>query len=216
MKDPVENSELLAFTKAVDARSLARAAAELGVPRATVSRRLARLEERLGVRLLRRTSRMLAMTEAGEAFYGHARLILDAVSQAEASVSQSAAEVRGSVRVSVPPMISPSFHAMTCAFARRHPGVRLHVSGIDRLRASDLFSKARRHVASASASSPPRRELSVRRGPRLTPSTVNEERNHQGLDGQLISPPANLNRPGRIVCRERLGGLLRFYDREAA
>jgi hypothetical protein len=36
------------------------------------------------------------------------------------------------------------------------------------------------------------------------------------LDGQLISPPANLNRPGPIVCRERLGGLLRFYDREAA
>lgn len=127
MNDPVENSELLAFTKAVDARSLARAAAELGVPRATVSRRLARLEERLGVRLLRRTSRMLAMTEAGEAFYAHARLILDAVSQAEASVSQSTTEVRGSVRVSVPPMISPSFHAMTCAFARRHPGVRLHV-----------------------------------------------------------------------------------------
>jgi transposase InsO family protein len=43
-----------------------------------------------------------------------------------------------------------------------------------------------------------------------------QERNHQGLDGQLIVPPANLNRPGPIVCRERLGGLLRFYGREAA
>jgi putative transposase len=43
-----------------------------------------------------------------------------------------------------------------------------------------------------------------------------EERNHQGLGGQLIVPPANLNRPGPIVCRERLGGLLRFYHREAA
>ena len=42
------------------------------------------------------------------------------------------------------------------------------------------------------------------------------ERNHQGLDSQLIVPPASLNRPGPIVCRERLGGLLRFYDREAA
>jgi putative transposase len=42
------------------------------------------------------------------------------------------------------------------------------------------------------------------------------ERNHQGLAGQLIVLPANLNRPGPIVCRERLGGLLRFYDREAA
>jgi transposase InsO family protein len=43
-----------------------------------------------------------------------------------------------------------------------------------------------------------------------------QERNHQGLDGQLISPPANLNRSGPVVCRERLGGLLRFYHREAA
>jgi putative transposase len=41
-----------------------------------------------------------------------------------------------------------------------------------------------------------------------------EERNHQGLGGQIIVPPANINRPGPIVCRERLGGLLRFYHRE--
>jgi putative transposase len=43
-----------------------------------------------------------------------------------------------------------------------------------------------------------------------------EERNHQGLDGQLILPPANLNRPGPIICRERIGGLLRFYHWQAA
>jgi hypothetical protein len=42
------------------------------------------------------------------------------------------------------------------------------------------------------------------------------ERNHQGLEGRLISPPANLNRSGPIACRERLGGLLRFYHRQAA
>ena len=42
------------------------------------------------------------------------------------------------------------------------------------------------------------------------------ERNHQGLAGQLILPPADLNQPGPIVCRERLGGLLHFYDRETA
>jgi putative transposase len=42
-----------------------------------------------------------------------------------------------------------------------------------------------------------------------------QEQNHRGLGGQLISPPANLNRPGPIVCRERLGSLLRFYHRQA-
>ena len=67
MDEPLETSELLAFSKTVEARSLSRAAAELGIPRATISRRLARLEERLGVRLLRRTTRTHALTHAGEA-----------------------------------------------------------------------------------------------------------------------------------------------------
>ncbi len=44
----------------------------------------------------------------------------------------------------------------------------------------------------------------------------NEERPHQGLDGQFVVPPANENRAGEIQCRERLGGLLRYYRREAA
>jgi putative transposase len=42
------------------------------------------------------------------------------------------------------------------------------------------------------------------------------ERNHQGLDGRLIEPPANGSGTGPIACRERLGGLLRFYHRQAA
>src|SRR6185295_17097438 len=75
MTDPLESAELLAFAKAVEAKSLSRAAAELGVPRATLSRRLARLEERLGTRLLRRTTRSLLLTDSGEALYRHARIV---------------------------------------------------------------------------------------------------------------------------------------------
>lgn len=127
MDEPLETSELLAFSKTVEARSLSRAAAELGIPRATISRRLARLEERLGVRLLRRTTRSLALTDAGEALYRHARIVLDAVHQAEASVRKADDAVRGELRVSVPPMMGESFSAMLCDFARRHPEVRLHV-----------------------------------------------------------------------------------------
>jgi DNA-binding transcriptional LysR family regulator len=127
MSDPVETSELLAFSKTVDAKSLSRAAAELGVPRATVSRRLARLEERLGVRLLRRTTRTLALTDAGETLYRHARIALDAVSHAEASVRKIDGAIRGDLRVSVPPMIDPDFFAMLCDFSAQHPEVRLHV-----------------------------------------------------------------------------------------
>ncbi|HWZ92419.1 MAG TPA: LysR family transcriptional regulator [Polyangiaceae bacterium] len=127
MQDPVETSELLAFTRTVEAKSLSRAAAELGAPRATIGRRLARLEERLGVRLLRRTTRALALTDAGDAFYRHARIVLDAVEQAEASVRKSDTVVRGTLRVATPPMLDPSFNALVCDFARAYPDVQIHV-----------------------------------------------------------------------------------------
>lgn len=127
MREPVETSELLAFARTVDSRSLSRAASELGVPRATISRRLARLEERLGARLLRRTTRSLVLTDAGEAFYRHARIVLDAVNDAEASVRRTDNAVRGDLRVSVPPMATPSFFAFANRFARQYPEVRLSV-----------------------------------------------------------------------------------------
>ncbi|MFO0549200.1 MAG: LysR family transcriptional regulator [Polyangiaceae bacterium] len=128
MRDPLETSELLAFTRTVDAKSLSRAALELGVPRATISRRLARLEERLGVRLLRRTTRALVLTEAGDDFYRQARLVLEAAERAEESVRRADDTVRGILRVTVPPIGDPTFHRMLCDFAAKFPEVRLHVS----------------------------------------------------------------------------------------
>jgi DNA-binding transcriptional LysR family regulator len=125
LNDPAETSEFLAFTKAADAKSLSRAAAELGVPRATLGRRLARLEERLGVRLLRRTTRSLSLTEAGEAFYRHARIVLDAVSAAEQSVRRTDETLRGALRVSLPPMLDASLFGMLSEFHRAHPQVQL-------------------------------------------------------------------------------------------
>jgi DNA-binding transcriptional LysR family regulator len=132
MSEPVETAELLAFTRAVEAKSLSRAAAELGIPRATVGRRLARLEERLGTRLLRRTSRSLLVTDAGERFYRHARVLLDSIAQAEASVRSTTNAMRGELKVSVPPLgVTPgakeSFYATVTSFARKHPEVRLQV-----------------------------------------------------------------------------------------
>ena len=62
----LETAELLAFATTVDAMSISRAARELRIPRATLGRRLAVLEEKLGVRLLRRTTRSLVMTDAGD------------------------------------------------------------------------------------------------------------------------------------------------------
>lgn len=132
MPDPLETSELLAFARTVETQSLTRAAAELRLPRATVTRRLQRLEEHLGVRLLRRTTRRLVLTDAGQMLYRHARSILDAVRDAELSVQRTDDAVRGRLRVSVMPIMSPSFQALVCDFAARYPEVQLEVHASSR------------------------------------------------------------------------------------
>jgi DNA-binding transcriptional LysR family regulator len=127
MTDLLESAELLAFTKIVDAQSVSRAARELRVPRATVGRRLQRLEQRLGVRLLQRSTRSLVLTDAGAALYRHARLALDAVREAELSVKRSDDSPRGQLRVSAPPIAKLSFYAMLNAFLLAHPEVNLQI-----------------------------------------------------------------------------------------
>lgn len=126
MQEPVESSELLAFYRTALARSLSRAAKELGVPRATLSRRLARLEERLGVRLIHRTTRRLQLTDAGETLLGHAEGVLQALRAAEASVHQTDAVVRGELRVSAPGA-HPSIIRLMANFAARYPELHLEV-----------------------------------------------------------------------------------------
>ncbi len=127
MREPLETAELLAFASIVDAKSLSRAASELRIPRPTISRRLARLETRLGVRLLRRTTRSLALTDAGEVLYRQARLVLEAVATAEASVRRPEGAIAGELRVSAPPISDPKFYEIIASFAKRHPNVRLQV-----------------------------------------------------------------------------------------
>ena len=125
MRDPLENAELLAFTKAVEAGSLSRAAAELRVPRASRRLSVARLEQRLGARLLRRTTRSLTITDAGEALFRHARIALDAVEEAEASVRRRDATVRGPLRLALPLAVSPPLLDLVADFATAYPEVRL-------------------------------------------------------------------------------------------
>jgi DNA-binding transcriptional LysR family regulator len=127
MRDPLETAELLALTKTIEAKSLSRAAAELGVPRATISRRLARLEARVGARLLRRTTRSLTLTDAGELLYRHARVVVSAVEEAEASMQRGSDEVCGDLRISVPPVVDDVFYTMLSSFAEQHPRVRMLV-----------------------------------------------------------------------------------------
>jgi len=125
--DLAETAELQAFVCTVDAKSLARAALELGVPRPTLSRRLVRLEERLGVRLLRRTTRRMALTDAGQELYVRASAVLASIADAQLAVQRGSGQVAGLLRLSVPPLTTSLVTDMLLAFTERYPLVRLEV-----------------------------------------------------------------------------------------
>lgn len=93
---------LRSFAEVVDAGSFVAAADRLRLSKAAVSRHVAELEARLGVRLLHRTTRKLSLTEEGEVFHARARELLGAMEEAEAEITSRSREAVGLVRVSVP------------------------------------------------------------------------------------------------------------------
>lgn len=128
MDELIETAELAAFTHIVDAGSLSRASMVLGVPRATIGRRLERLEQRLGARLVRRTTRKLVLTEEGRALYTQAQIALTAVRDAVLCVRQADGAVRGRLRVSAPPMADGSFDTLVREFLAAYPDVVLELT----------------------------------------------------------------------------------------
>jgi len=121
----LETEELLVFARIAETSSIARAAVELRMPRATVSRRLALLETKLGVRLLRRTTRSMTLTEPGRDLLRHARIVVDAALQAEASVRRREDDIRGDVRVSLGPLSGTGISDVIAEFVVAHPAVRV-------------------------------------------------------------------------------------------
>ncbi|MFG1296852.1 LysR family transcriptional regulator [Xanthobacter variabilis] len=95
-------ADLEIFARIVTAGSLSAAGRELGLSPPVVSKRVQRLEERLGTRLFQRTTRKVTLTEAGEGFYERVVAILAAVEEAENQLAHGSAEARGLLRVSAP------------------------------------------------------------------------------------------------------------------
>ncbi len=94
--------EMAVFAEVVEAESFSGAARELGISKSAVSKQVGRLEDRLGVRLLNRTTRRLSLTEAGETFYQASRRVLDQAEAAETAVSSLAAAPRGHLKLNAP------------------------------------------------------------------------------------------------------------------
>lgn len=101
-KLPIDPNDLLVFAQIVETGSFTRAAEQLGLPKSTVSRRLTHLEERLGERLLQRTTRKLTLTDFGHGIIGHARQVSAEVDAANALAEHRQARPSGRLRVSMP------------------------------------------------------------------------------------------------------------------
>lgn len=120
----LEDAEV--FVAVVDAGGFTAAAAALGVTQPVVSRRVAALEARLGVRLLVRSTRRVRATDAGAAFYERARRALADLEEGECEAAAAGAELRGALRVTAPPaygryVIVP----LLAAFVDVHPAITI-------------------------------------------------------------------------------------------
>lgn len=125
--------DVLAFVRVVETGSFARGAERMGLSKPVLSRRVARLEERLGARLLTRTARGAQPTQVGQAYYERAAAILADLDAAREVVAEAATQVAGPIRLSAPLSFGVAHLAPVLAeFAGLHPGVELDIEFEDR------------------------------------------------------------------------------------
>jgi DNA-binding transcriptional LysR family regulator len=126
-------NDLYYFAQVVEHGGFAAAGRALGVPKSKLSRRIAQLEERLGVRLLLRSTRRFAVTEIGRTYYAHCRAMLVEAEAAEEAIALVHAEPRGVVRISCPgALLSARVGDMLAQFLAEHPRIELHLEETNR------------------------------------------------------------------------------------
>jgi DNA-binding transcriptional LysR family regulator len=126
-------NSLLVFAKVVEAGSFSEAARRLKMPLSTVSRRIAELEDELGVRLLERSTRSLRLTELGGEVLDHAVRTAELSEAIESIVSNRLSDVTGTLRLSAPPSISDTLLTpLVTAFQASYPQIRVQILVTDR------------------------------------------------------------------------------------
>ena len=172
--------DVLAFVRVVETGGFSRAAARLGVSKSIVSRRVARLEADLGVRLLNRTTRGIAPTDAGLEFRARCIDILNELDAAREAVACRERDVAGTLRLSVPLSFGVARLAPAiAAFAAAHPRVAVDLSFSDRF--VDLVNDGF--------------DAAIRIG--ILPDTSHVARRLGGIEAYVVASPAYLEKHGR-------------------
>lgn len=126
-------NDLYYFVQIVDHAGFAPAGRALGIPKSKLSRRIANLEERLGVRLIQRSTRQFVVTELGQRYYEHCKAMLIEAEAAQEAIDETRAEPRGVIRMTCPTALLQVHVADILAdFMMQCPQVKLHLEATNR------------------------------------------------------------------------------------
>jgi len=126
-------NDLYYFAEVVDHGGFAPAGRAIGVPKSKLSRRIALLEERLGVRLIQRSTRRFAVTDVGRTYYAHCKAMLVEAQSAQEAIELTRAEPCGIVRISCPvALLDAQVGGMLAAFMAKYPRIVMHLEATNR------------------------------------------------------------------------------------
>jgi DNA-binding transcriptional LysR family regulator len=182
-------NDMLYFAEVVDRGGFAAAGRALGLPKSKLSRRVAELEARLGVRLLQRTTRKLSLTETGEVYYRHCVAMREEADAAADAVALVQTEPRGTIRVSCPVTLAQStIGLLVPRFLDKHPQVRIEMQVSNRV--VDLVEEGI--------------DVALRVRSTLDDSGSLVIKNLGNSQGLLVASPVQLEREGRPQTVEEL------------
>jgi DNA-binding transcriptional LysR family regulator len=176
-------NDMVFFAEVAERGGFAAASRALGIPKSRLSRRVAELEERLGVQLMQRSTRRLSLTPAGEIYLRHSAAMRDAAQAAAEAVAQVQTEPSGLVRISCPVTIAHSGLAQLMpVFMERFPAVRVDMRVINR--PVDLIEEGI--------------DIALRVRPTIEDSTVLVAKTFGTSRGVLVASPDLLARQGPV------------------
>ncbi|MHB1199480.1 MAG: LysR family transcriptional regulator [Polaromonas sp.] len=174
-------NDMLYFAEVAERGGFAAAGRALGLPKSRLSRRVAELETRLGVRLLQRTTRKLSLTEVGKIYLGHCGAMRDEALAAAEAVAQMQVEPRGTLRIACPVTLAQStLGYLIPRYLALHPQVRLDMRVTNRV--VDLVEEGI--------------DIALRVRPTLDDSGSLVVKQLGATSGHLLASPALLRRQG--------------------